>query len=87
MSRKFAIVSLSGAIDNSKVFELGFSGYPIIASDGVERSNSHYLYEPKFIGSVNDKGEHFGYMFVDSFKDGVIIAVSKFGMHEFVEII
>ena len=90
MSRKFAIIPLSGdlnEVDYNKIFELGFSGYPLIASDGVKRSNAHYLYDPKLIGSLNSKGEHFGYMAVESIVDGVAVAKSAFGEVKFIEIV
>lgn len=90
LSRKFAIVPLNGnmdEVDYNKVYELGFSGYPIKASDGVERCNAHYIYEPKMIGVVMG-GKHIGYMWVESVNNdsGIAVAYSNFGKHEFVEI-
>lgn len=90
MSRKFAIIPLSGNLNEvnyDKVFELGFSGYPIKASDGKERSNAHYMYEPNLIGKVIN-GLHIGYMWVESV-DNVTkraVAYSAHGKHEFIEI-
>lgn len=85
MSRKFNIISSNGEVSKDKVFELGFEALPIIASDGIKRSNSHYLYEPKFIGCVNSEGMHFAYMYVESFVKGVIVAICGKYKFSFVE--
>lgn len=91
MSRKFAMIPLSGDLNEvnyNKVFELGFSGYPIKSSDGEVRSNAHYLYEPKLIGSVIN-GVHIGYMWVENVDNNSkrAVAYSAFGKHEFIEIV
>lgn len=89
MSRKFALIPLNGnlsEVDYNKVFELGFSGYPLTASDKIERGNAHYLYEPKLMGHTSN-GVHFGYMWVESIENGRAIAHSNFGKHEFIEIV
>ena len=89
-TRKFAIIPLSGNLEDvnyNKVFELGFCSLPIKASDCVERSNTHYLYEPHLIGSTRNDA-HYGYMWVEDIDNttGIATAFSAFGKHQFIEI-